>query len=152
MDANPVYVLIAAALLFGVLLIVHILRRPEPARLEVESAEAAAARAEAVRVPPPEPAPKLTVLQKLIGIPYFGGWLGLLLGVFLPFYLAWHATPAALKDTPHEQWLVFAFTGFWNLAFTRLTKVRLTTPLLPVPLAAVAFLLAFISVFGVWWG
>ncbi len=40
--------------------------------------------------------------------------------------------------------------GFWNLAFTRIAKVRLTTPLLLVPLAAVAFLLPLISVFGVW--
>jgi hypothetical protein len=151
MDANPVYVLIAAGLLFGVLLIVYVLRRPEPARPEVESSQAATPRAEAVRVTPSEPPPKLTVLQKLIGIPYFGGWIGLLLGVFLPFYVALRGLPASLEDTPHEQWLVFAFIGFWNLAFTRVSKVRLTTPLLPVPLAAVAFLLAFISVFAVWW-
>jgi hypothetical protein len=152
MDSNPIYVLVAAAFVFGVLLIIYILRRPEPARLEFETAQEAEARAEAARPKPAAPAPQLTVIQKLIAFPYFGGWLGLLLGVFLPFYIALLCVPAPLEDTPHEQWLVFAFIGFWNLAFTRLAKVRLTTPLLPVPLAAIAFLLAFVSVLGVWWG
>lgn len=151
MGANPLYVLIGAALLLGVLLIVHVLRLPEPPRLEFESSQAAAARAETARPKPVTAAPKLSTVQKLVAIPYFGGWLELFLGVFLPFFVALHTFMTPLQNTRHESWVLFTFAGCWNLAFTRITKVRLTTPLIPVPLAVVAFALAAISAGGVWW-
>jgi hypothetical protein len=109
------------------------------------AAELAPAAPATPEVAPPPP----TLAQKLFALPVLGGWLATGFGVLLPLILFFACLPASLEDSRFEMAMAAAVVLVWNLVFTRLLKVRITTPLIPIPLSFVAFLFLVI---GLWDG
>lgn len=145
-DPKPFYFLAGAIVVFGVLFSLHLVQR---AKLR----EKQALRPAATTAPEPAQAAALAeaqtrnAIQKLLAIPFFGGWLATGIGLLLPLVVFFACEPAALKDSRFELLLLALTILVWNLALTRFAQVRLTTPLLPIPLSFVAFLFCLL---GVW--
>lgn len=148
MDANPIYILFGAFALFTVLFWVHVIQQGR-------KRDAAAFQREQVSV---HSVPRLdaraakrdlTRLQKLFAIPLLGSWLGTGFGLFLPVLLFASWAPAAIIGSSFEIAAVAAIVLVWNLTFTRLTKVNITTPVVPIPLSLVSFIFCLI---GLWIG
>lgn len=148
---DPTHVLVAAALLFGVLLIVYVLRLPEPPRQEITygppSGASASASDPTTTIPAATPStapasPRPHRLREILALPWLGDRIGLAIGFVFPVVLIFVTLGEHIDGARFETPIVYGVVGAWNLLFTRLTRIRLVTPLIPIPLSFASLALA----------
>lgn len=85
-------------------------------------------------------------LQMLLKIPFFGGFIATFVGIILPLVAYVFILPERYLETALGVTLMFFFVGGWNLVLFLAMKVNICTPLIPIPIWAIALGMGLLSI------
>ncbi|MBC8040110.1 MAG: hypothetical protein H7Y06_06185 [Opitutaceae bacterium] len=97
----------------------------------------------------PAAKPAQNWLQKLLAVPFFGGWAATIIGIIVPIILVICVPISWRADDASMIW-VGALLTLWNRIVTRFFKVTITTPVIPIPLWIIGILLTGFGVYDTW--
>ncbi|MFL6466343.1 MAG: hypothetical protein ACJ72Z_00140 [Pyrinomonadaceae bacterium] len=86
---------------------------------------------------------QINAVQELINVPLIGDTIGLIIGLFPPFFLALYLIPFEPEDQLQKLKanLLMSFSMFvWTLFLYLVLRIKITLPLIPIPLFVIGIL------------
>ncbi|MBC8039310.1 MAG: hypothetical protein H7Y06_02090 [Opitutaceae bacterium] len=97
----------------------------------------------------PSAKPAQNWLQKLLAVPFFGGWAATIIGIIVPIILV-ICVPISWRANDSSMIWVGVLLTLWNRIVTRFFKVTITTPVIPIPLWIIGILLTGFGIYDTW--